>query len=195
MRIKSMQISLDVNVLFSGSECNSESHEGVVVPADISSLITSLGSEEQAVRLAAAEQLLQMGPDAAPACVALVEATDSADAETKDLVTAALEDLGAPRVDAIPALVAILPRSTLDAPYWSATLLGRLQADATAAVGPLTTTAEKHPETAVRERAVWALGQIGDAASSAVEALKKISAGGESRLATLARDAVSKILK
>jgi len=159
---------------------------------DLSQLVAALGSDQESVRQAAAEQLLRMGPDAAPAAAALVEAADS-DEETRNLATAALEDLGPPPTSALASLVAVLQRSSLDAPYWAATLLGRLQADAASATPSLLAAAEQHGQAAVRQRSVWALGEIGPPAGAALPALERLSADADPRLASLARDAMVKI--
>ena len=160
--------------------------------ADLSSLIVSLHSELASERQAAASKMLQLGPDAKLAAVALVEAADS-DSETCDIVTAVLEDLGAPDVEMTESLATILKRPTLDSPYWAATLLGRLEAEAAPAINDLTTAAAEHPQKAVRQRAVWALGKIGPPASAALETLEKISGEEDPRLVSLAQDAITNI--
>ncbi|QEG36837.1 HEAT repeat domain-containing protein [Bythopirellula goksoeyrii] len=160
--------------------------------AEITSLIESLRSDSASQRQEAASELLSFGPDAAPAAVALVEAADS-DSETCDLVTAALEDLGPPAAEMLTPLAAILQRPSLDSPYWAATLLGRLEADAAPAIGELITAAAEHPQLPVRQRAVWALGKIGPPAIAALETLEKISAEDDPRLSSLAGDSMAKI--
>lgn len=162
------------------------------MPTELSLLAAALDSDKLAERHAAAAGLLQMGPAAAPASVALVEATDK-DEETRNLASAVLEDLGPPPLTAITELGEILTRTTPDAPYWVATLLGRLGEQAVPAVGKLIAAAEKHPQIAVRQRAVWALGQIGPPAKSAIPTLERITAESDARLASLAKDAVAKI--
>lgn len=159
---------------------------------DLSRLIASLGSEQQPERQAAAEELLRMGAEAAPAALALVGAADSDD-ETRSLATGALEDLGAPPLGMVPDLAAALKRPTLDGPYWAATLLGRLKADAAPAVERLADAAARHPQITVRQRATWALGEIGAAASPALETLEQVAMDADPRLARLASEAMGKI--
>ncbi|TWU20324.1 HEAT repeat domain-containing protein [Bythopirellula polymerisocia] len=162
----------------------------MVVP--LSSLITSLSSDQASERQVAAGQLLQLGPAARPAVVALVEAADSDD-ETREIVTAVLEDLGPPDEEMTLPLADILQRTTLDSPYWAATLLGRLEAAAAPAAKALITAAEEHPQGAVRQRAVWALGKIGPPATEALETLEEILAEDDPRLVSLAKNAIESI--
>ena len=97
---------------------------------DLSALVASLKSNDPAQRQAAAEQLSQLGGDAQPAAVALVQACQMEDEDTRELVVAALEDLGPPQPDDVPQLAALLKLPSLDTAYWAATLLGRLQVQA-----------------------------------------------------------------
>lgn len=159
---------------------------------DLARLIKSLGSDKQPERQAAADELLRMGADAAPAALALVGAADSDD-ETRNLATGALEDLGKPPIEMTTALAAALKRPTLDGPYWAATLLGRLKADAAPAVKSLADATARHPQITVRQRATWALGEIGAAASPALETLEQVSTDADPRLARLASEAMAKI--
>ncbi|MBL9162802.1 MAG: hypothetical protein JNL18_08730 [Planctomycetaceae bacterium] len=159
--------------------------------ASVSSLIKLLQSETPQ-RLDAAQQLLELGSEAVPAAVALVEACDG-DQETRDIASAALEDLGPPEDDAVGTLTKILSRPTLDAPYWAATLLGRLESVAAPAVKQLIVAAQGHAHAAVRQRSVWALGKIGPPAAPALESLQLLTTDHDPRLASLARDAVASI--
>ncbi|HEY4312126.1 MAG TPA: HEAT repeat domain-containing protein [Pirellulales bacterium] len=159
--------------------------------ADLAAMIGALRSKDTKAQAAAAQQLAQLGEDAQKAAVPLVEAC-AADESMREWVTAALEGLGAPQATDVPALIALLKRTELDVAYWAATLLGRLHADAAPAVAALVEALERHREGAVRERAAWALGQIGPAASAALAPLRTLSSG-HGRLARLAGDAVKQI--
>ncbi|MGD9723001.1 MAG: HEAT repeat domain-containing protein [Pirellulales bacterium] len=163
--------------------------------ADIQKLTESLRSGDEARCRDAAEQLSRMGGDAQPAAVALVEACASGDDETRELVVAALEELGAPPAEDAPRLAALLTDARLDVAYWAATLLGRLRKQAASAVATLTKALADHPEMAVRQRAACALGEIGAGAAAARAALETAAADGDQRLATLAREALAKIGK
>ncbi len=80
-----------------------------------------------------------------------------------------------------------------DVAYWAATLLGRLQAQAAGTVSPLTAALAENRPLAVRERAAWALEQIGPAARDALPALRQAAASKQPRLARLANEAIAAI--
>jgi HEAT repeat protein len=164
--------------------------------ADLAALTGALESEDNARRQSAAEQLSQLGSDAQPAAVALVNALASGavdDEATREWVVAALEDLGPPSTDDVARLAALLSHRSLDAAYWAATLLGRLQAEAAPAVGALAEALSGHAELSVRQRAAWALGQIGATAGPAQGALEEAAASSDRRLAALAREAIGQL--
>jgi HEAT repeat protein len=79
-----------------------------------------------------------------------------------------------------------------DVAYWAATLLGRLESEASGAVSQLME-ALGSSALAVRERAAWALGRIGPRASKALPLLRKLSRDSRPRLARLAAEAIGKI--
>lgn len=159
---------------------------------DVSLLISGLKSDDIAGQQAAAEKLAQLGSDGQEAAVPLVEACDRDDS-VREWAVAALEGLGPPRPCDVAPLAELLANPSLDVAYWSATLLGRLGQQAAPAVSGLIAALESHAELAVRQRAAWALGQIGPAASSARAALEAASAGTDARLASLARQALGRI--
>jgi HEAT repeat protein len=159
---------------------------------DLSALIASLRSDDSARQQAAAEKLAQMGPAAQPAAVALVEACD-ADDETRESAVAALEDLGPPPATDVAKLASLVERPSLDVAYWAATLLGRLGTQSGMAVPSLSKALGGHAELAVKQRAAWALGQIGPAAGAAHTTLQAAAASTDARLATLAREALSRL--
>lgn len=161
--------------------------------ADIQKLAEALRSGDLARCRDAAQQLSQLAGAAQPAAVALVEVCGTADDETRELVVAALEELGAPPTGEVPRLTALVADKHLDVAYWAATLLGRLEKQAAPAVPALIASLTGHAELAVRQRAAWALGKIGPPAASARAALQKAAAGGDKRLATLAREALDAI--
>jgi len=124
--------------------------------SDITTLITKLRSSNPVEQQAAAQQLASLQEQAQPAAVPLVEACTSA-GDVHEWVVAALESLGPPATSDIGPLSQLLRAANLDTAYWAATLLGRLQASAAPAVQELAAALANHPETAVRERAAWAL--------------------------------------
>ncbi len=164
--------------------------------AELAELITELFDPDSRRRIHAAEQIARLGADARPAAVNLVKACGDEVEEVREHVTAALEELGPPRPEDSFLLPTLLHNPSPDVGYWAATLLGRLKQDAADAVpglaavvagvaGPL--------DMIVRQRAAWALGEIGPAAASALDALKQAECEADSRLSRLARQAIEKI--
>ncbi len=162
--------------------------------ADAASLAQTLVQGSAAEKLAAAEALARLEDGASPAAVALVQTLDCEDEQLRDWLVAALEGLGAPSAADVSRLAELVGQPSLDSAYWAATLLGRLQAEAAPATATLTAAVANHRETAVKERAAWALGQIGLPAASARGVLEAAAAEGDTRLARLAREALSQIV-
>jgi HEAT repeat protein len=167
----------------------------LTMTASLAELEAQLQTADPAARRAAAEQLCRRGEEARPAAVALVKALGDDDEETQQWAYAALEGLGPPEASAVPTLAALLQTVDVEADtaYWAATLLGRSKAGAASAVEPLTLAALEHFSLPVRERAVWALGQIGRPASGAQGVLERLASGAQPRLARLATAALERI--
>jgi HEAT repeat protein len=161
--------------------------------ADLQSLIHQLLSVKSSEQLAAAEALARLGEDAQPASVALVSTLRTSDPATREWLATALETLGPPASTQIGELTKLAGDPSLDAAYWAITLLGRAGSDAASAVGALVNILRDSEESALRERAAWALGNIGPAAASAVPSLREAAAGSEPRLARLAHQALGEI--
>jgi HEAT repeat protein len=160
---------------------------------DVAQLINGLGSPEPATRRQAAQQFAQGGA-AGLACVALANACDDADEATREWVVAALEEAGPPPADQQPSLIKLLSHDCALTRYWAATLLGRLGAAVNAdSVERLAQVIEHDPDMAVRERAAWALAEMGQAAEPARSALAAAAAGNEGRLARLAKKALDSL--
>jgi HEAT repeat protein len=158
---------------------------------DLADLIANLAATDANTRAAAAESLGQMATDAAPAAVALVEVCRDADDRVREWAVAALEDLGPPPEAAVAKLTLLVGDKNPLAGYWAATLLGRCGEGAASAVDALAKAVDSGADLAVRERAAWALGQIGPAASAARGVLEKAAAAADERLARLASDALA----
>lgn len=157
---------------------------------DLGQLTTALRSGNAAARQQAADELASAPQQGA--AVALVEACADADAALES-IAAALEELGPPAAGDVAPLAKLLGSPSLDVAYWAATLLGRAGSDAASAVPQLTQALSTHAELAVRERAAWALAEVGHASATARPALEKAAAGSDRRLATLAREALAKL--
>ena len=161
--------------------------------ADIQSLIAQLEGNDPAAQTAAASTLATMGQGAQKAAVALVRTVGIPHEEVLEACTAALEDLGPPANDQIKPLAALAHDCSSDVAYWAATLLGRAGSGAAAAVADLIKILESDADLPVRERAAWALGEIGPAASSAVPALSAAAKSSDARLSRLAAKALEAI--
>ena len=158
--------------------------------SEVNNLIADLKSNDRAVRGRAAEELSYLSEDAAPAAVALIGVLNDNET-THEWAVSALEDLGPPPVEVLPALCELLTADE-DAGYWAATLLGRLEEDAASAV-PALVEALKSAPMAVRQRAAWALGNIGPDANVALSALEAAASDGDPRLSRLATSAIEDI--
>jgi HEAT repeat protein len=160
---------------------------------NLPSCIKQLSSSETAEQAAAAEALAHLGKDAQPAAAALVAALRTADASTREWCAAALEELGPPPAAQVSELIRLAGDKSIDAAYWAITLLGRAGKDAAPAVGTLVTILQSSPESALRERAAWALGRLGPAATIAAPTLREAAASNESRLSRLAKQSLDAI--
>jgi HEAT repeat protein len=159
----------------------------------VATYIAQLTGKDSAAQASAAEALAQLGPDAQPAATTLVRACDTDDDSIREWLTSALESLGPPPTEQLRDLIPLVASKNLDVAYWAATLLGRLHDTAAPAVPALTTALGASTEQSVRERAAWALGQIGAPAKSALPALREAAASKEPRLSRLATEALAAI--
>ena len=161
--------------------------------SDASELAALLSSTDLEPRRTAAERLARMAEDAAPAAAALVRACGDADEQVREHAVAALEDLGPPPTAAVPGLVGLVDHPHPLVGYWATTLLGRAGADAASAVPALTKCLDSRADLAVRQRAAWALGQVGPSATAACETLRRAASQSDERLARLASEALAAI--
>jgi HEAT repeat protein len=161
---------------------------------NLSSLIAALSSSDAASRADAAERLAQLGPKAKPAALALVLACGDDDETVRQWATDALEGMGPPEAADVAQLASLVEAKSPDVGYWAATLLGRLKTEAASAVESLAQVVAGGGDLAVRQRAAWALGEIGPPAAKAVPALQKAGAAPDPRLSRLAQAAISQIV-
>jgi len=160
---------------------------------DVSDWIAQLSTNDPALQSEAAEALAKLGEKAKPAAPALAKNAGSAEETVREWAVAALEGLGPPRIDDQKALRELVLADCAEAAYWAITLLGRLEAEAGPAVPELTEALKQSPYPQNRQRAAWALGKIGPAASDALPALKAAANEADPRLARLAKRAVQSI--
>jgi HEAT repeat protein len=161
--------------------------------ATISELVQRLLGDDAATRATAAEQLCRAGEAAADAAVPLVRACGDPEPQVRDWAVAALEELGAPPVNALDELMELAASNHPLVAYWAITLLGRSGQAAAAAVRMLAERLGPASDPAVAQRAAWALGKIGPAAASAAGSLRTAADSDDPRLARLAQEALSAI--
>ena len=160
---------------------------------DVSQCTSQLRGSDRTQRLAAAEALAKLGPDAAAAASVMVEAIGCDDEATQNWLTSALESLGPPPAAQVNELAALLDHPSGDVTYWAATLLGRLEQQAAPAAAALTKLLADGKHLPAQQQAAKALGQIGPAAASSAAALERAASSGDKRLARLAGEALAKV--
>jgi HEAT repeat protein len=161
--------------------------------ADLTALMSQLEMDDPGERAEAAEELCRLGEAARPAATALVVACGDASEGVRQWAAAALEGLGPPENAEIESLIGLVQHEHNDVAYWALTLLGRAGEGARSSVETLADALANHPAAAVRQRAAWALGKIGPAASSARGVLDTAAASDDPRLVRLAARAIEKI--
>jgi HEAT repeat protein len=161
--------------------------------SDVSRWLAGLSAQDSDKRMQAAEQLAQLGAAAQPAALALVLACGDETEEVRQWAASALEGIGPPDTADVGQLASFLDGRSPDVGYWAATLLGRLKAGAVAAVDALARAVVESPHLAVRQRAAWALGEIGPAAAAALPSLRKAAGDSDRRLARLAQQAIGRV--
>ena len=158
--------------------------------ADAKALAEQLTDEQLELRVAAAEELAQMGESAQAAAVALVRATGDRESVSQWAI-AALEELGAPVPDALQELAALVGDEHELISYWAVTLLGRLGAAAASGEEALVTALASSQHMSVRQRAAWALEKLGTLSPATIETLRSVGREPDARLARLARQALN----
>ncbi|MCA9113569.1 MAG: HEAT repeat domain-containing protein [Planctomycetaceae bacterium] len=143
---------------------------------DLSQWMADLSAESAEVRATAAEQLSKLGEDARAAAVPLCRAAGDSEESVREWSVAALEELGPPSAEDLPALIELLSAESSDTVWWSVTLIGRLEQDGAAAARVLGDVLGSAATAQVRQKAAWALGQIGPAAAVAIPALEQAAA-------------------
>jgi HEAT repeat protein len=159
----------------------------------IRNCVEQLQSSDATIRIAAAEQLCLLETEAQAAAIPLARAVGDSNESVSEHACAALESLGAPRASDVAGLAELLSNAHPDVGYWAATLLGRLEHDAKASVEKLSGSLSGHIALAVRQRAAWALGRIGESAAPALPQLKSAAQSDDPRLARLANEAIENI--
>lgn len=162
---------------------------------EVAALIAALQQPLAAERIEAARLLCQAGTGANSAAVALVQAVGDDDDDVRQWVTAALEELGPPRVEDLENLEQVLRESEADRAYWAATLIGRLGSAGGGAAKSLAAVARSAQPLTVRQQAVWAIGELGPVAHDCHDTLREVSASPDPRLRRLAEAALESTKK
>ncbi|MGI9468150.1 MAG: HEAT repeat domain-containing protein, partial [Rubripirellula sp.] len=124
----------------------------------------------------------------------VIRLAGSRDDSVRAAAAQTLESSVQPSQVELPALAALLSdRADGEISYWAATLLGRLGQEAVDATPALCDCLTNSSFLPARERAVWALQNIGAAASDSIPALRAVSEVAPARLQLLCREAISKI--
>lgn len=135
-------------------------------------------------------QQVEISPDC---IVALVQAAGDEDDEVAEWSIAALERCGPALAEHCSELMALANDADADKAWWAVTILGRMEQAATPAISTLVQLLKQCAETNVRQRAAWALGQIGACSSEVVTELESARRSGDPRLSRLAEDALKRI--
>lgn len=160
--------------------------------SDVSALARQLRAGLAAQQQRAAEQLARSGTGAAPAAVELVQAAGGEES-VRAWAVEALEQLGPPPTTALTPLCGLTAHPHELVGYWAVTLLGRLGSDAVRSATALTHALERSPHGAVRQRAAWALGEVGDTSPPVLAALARAAESSDPRLARLAGQALAQL--
>jgi HEAT repeat protein len=153
------------------------------------SLAVQLQAPLVAERAEAARQLCLLGEEACDVAVALVRACGDENEQVVEWATAALEQLGPPPLEQLSDLANLTADTNPLVGYWAVTLIGRLGGDAAPATGALVATLQNSTDSAVKQRAAWALGKVPDASEATLAALDQAVQSSDPRLARLAAQA------
>jgi hypothetical protein len=124
----------------------------------------------------------------------IVVLSGSDDDDVRMWASEALESAVQPDPSELLRLIHLL-ESTRDSEicYWAATMLGRLGREAAASARVLDRCVRKSMYLPARERAVWALSQIGPAAEIAIPTLTEAAQTGPARLQRLATETLRRV--
>lgn len=152
----------------------------------------ALKSSDLPQRVAAAEALSQMGPDAAFAACELVNACGDDDV-VRDYAVAALEELGPPPTELLAELTALTSSADPLVVYWATTLIGRAGVAARSCEHAIAAVLANASDTAVQQRAAWALGKMEATSDQAIDTLRRAASSTDARLARLANTSLQQV--
>ena len=144
------------------------------------------------VRRTAVRELFHFRPAYAGLTAAVLPLVVDPDEQTRHWACELLDRVLKPEIGELPHLIETL-RATSDGEieYWTATMIGRLGPDAASATAALATVLLDSSCLAARERAAWAISQIGPGARAAVNSLRQIGNDDPPRLRRLAESALA----
>lgn len=159
---------------------------------EASHAVQSLGGTNLEERRQAAEACAKDPSIAMAALIPLCRCCSDSDEQVSQWSSAALEELGPPSVDELDSLVE-LTTSEESTAYWAVTLIGRLESKGAPAAKHLANLIEKEKTPVeVRNRAIWAIGQIGVTDAAIKVTLEKAAQSENARTARLAAKALGK---
>ncbi|MFN3149397.1 hypothetical protein [Bremerella sp.] len=160
---------------------------------EASHIVQALGETNLEERRKAAEACAKAPGIAMAAVVPLCRCCSDRDEQVSQWSQAALEELGPPSVDELSSLLELTTAAELTA-YWAVTLIGRLESQGAPAAAPLANLIENEKTPAeVRNRSIWAIGQIGVANEAIKATLERAAQSDNARTARLASKALSKL--
>lgn len=133
---------------------------------DVDQAARLLDSVDPAEQAAGAEYLSRHAESAAGVAAALVRHVGDEDRVVAEYCVATLEELGPADAKELPEIAELAGSPSDDVAYWSATLLGRIGPAGILYAPLLARMVVTHPEDYVKERAAWALSQMGPPTSS-----------------------------
>lgn len=167
------------------------SSENASKQAQWSAMLDSGTPEQQA------DALRQMSGDCdvTGLTLAIVPMAGSRDDDVRMWASEVLESSIKPTEDEVTDLIRLMDENDDgEVCYWAATMLGRLGEASVAAVPALASCMSESMYLPARERAAWALAQIGAQAADAISTLKQVSETAPPRLQRLANEAIARIL-
>lgn len=143
------------------------------------------------IRYQALQTLTEQSPSLGSLAPELLRASNDPSPTIQQFAIAKLEDLEDPDPSQVADILRYVQRpADSETVYWGITLIGRMGADGAEAVPMLAGVLANSPFLHVREKAAWALGQIGPAAEGALAVLQDAAKQGSPRLSRLALQAI-----
>ena len=160
---------------------------------DASTTIQALTGNDLTKRREAAEACAKNAGLTQAAIIPLCGCCHDEDEQVREWSSAALEESGPPAIEELPALIELIqaPKSTA---YWAVTLIGRLEREGAPALPALVVVIEDPKASReVLNRALWAVGQIGEGDQSVRSAVERAVKSENPRTSRLAAAALAKL--